>query len=87
MFDTTKATKKGGLGLKALGKGNYFTTKKLTGTERYGSRVIAAYLDIKKPFVFDGGTSFVEYAKVELGLNQAGITLDFIQDEMRRQAI
>ena len=35
IFDSSKAVKRGGLGLKALGKGNYFTTVKLTGNERY----------------------------------------------------
>jgi hypothetical protein len=60
VFDESKAVKKGGLGLKAMGKGNYFTAKKLNGSERYGSRVIAAYLDIKKPFVYKGGVSLME---------------------------
>lgn len=50
-FDASKAVRKGGLGLKAPGKGNYFTSKKLDGTERYGSRVIPVYLDIKNPYV------------------------------------
>lgn len=54
IFDESKAVKKGGLGFKALGKGNYFTATKLDGTERYGTRVIAAYLDIKTPFVYAG---------------------------------
>ena len=47
IFDESKVVKKGGLGFKALGKGNYFTANKLDGTERYGSRIIAAYLYIK----------------------------------------
>lgn len=50
-FDASKAVRKGGLGMKAPGKGNYFTSKKLDGTERYGSRVIPVYLDIKNPYV------------------------------------
>ena len=51
VFDYSKAVKKGGIGLKVLGKGNYFTSTPLNGSERYGSRVISAYLDIKNPFV------------------------------------
>ncbi len=62
VFDASKAVRKGGLGLMSMGKGNYFTAKQLDGTERYGSRVIAAYLDIKKPFVYNGGSSLMEQA-------------------------
>lgn len=51
VFDYSKAVKKGGLGLKALGEGIYFTEKKLDGTERYGSRVLPVYLKIEKPFI------------------------------------
>ena len=51
VFDYSKAVKKGGIGLKVLGKGNYFTSKPLNDSERYGSRAISAYLDIKNPFV------------------------------------
>ena len=42
IFDESKATKRGGLGFKALCKGNYFTATNLDGTERYGSRIIAS---------------------------------------------
>ena len=62
VFDASKAVRKGGLGWMSMGKGNYFTAKQLDGTERYGSRVIAAYLDIKKPFVYNGGSSLMEQA-------------------------
>ena len=51
VFDYSKAVKKGGIGLKVLGKGDYFTSKPLNDSERYGSRAISAYLDIKNPFV------------------------------------
>ena len=51
VFDYSKAIKKGGHGLKALGEGIYFTEKKLDGTERYGSRVIPVYLRIESPFI------------------------------------
>lgn len=40
IFDSGKAVKRGGLGMKALGAGNYFTATRLSGNERYGSRVI-----------------------------------------------
>ena len=42
--------KKDGSGLRALGKGNYFTSQQLDG-----SGVIKAYLDIKNPFVYQQG--------------------------------
>ena len=84
VFDETKAIKKGGLGFKALGKGNYFTAQKLDGTERYGSRVISAYLDIKNPFVYNGGNSFKEQAANRLGVD-SNISYDDLQKEMRRQ--
>ena len=42
--------KKDGSGLRALGKGNYFTSQQLNG-----SSVIKAYLDIKNPFVYQQG--------------------------------
>ncbi len=83
VFDAGKASKKGGLGLKALGKGNYFTAKQLDGTERYGSRVIAAYLNIKRPFVYDGGSSIMEQAAQEFGIDTEGMTYDDLQQEMR----
>ena len=83
VFDESKAVKKGGLGLKALGKENYFTAKKLDGTERYGSRVIEAYLTIKKPFVYEGGTSLLEQVGKEFGIRTEGMSYDELQKEMR----
>ncbi len=68
VFDYSKATKRGGLGLKALGKGNYFTSKKLDGSERYGSRVISAYLNIENPFIYNGGKSIFEQFEQEHGI-------------------
>lgn len=59
VFDESKAAKKGGLGFKVRGKGNYFTAKQLDGTERYGSRVLSVYQNIRKPFVYKGGGSFL----------------------------
>lgn len=81
-FDQSKAVRKGGLGLKAMGKGNYFTAKKLDGTERYGSRVIPAYLDIKHPFEFNGG-NFYELAAKAIGID-GPVSSDVLQAEMRR---
>ena len=83
VFDYSKAVKKGGLGLKALGKGNYFTAKKLDGTERYGSRVIEAYLRIKTPFVYNGGSNLWEQVANELGVNTDGMNSDDMQQLMR----
>jgi len=83
VFDESEAKKKGGLGFKALGKGNYFTATKLDGTERYGARVIAAYLDVKTPFVFDGGMSFREQVSKELGIDAESMSYNEIQKVMR----
>ena len=82
VFDSSKAIKKGGLGLRTMGKGNYFTAKKLDGSERYGSRVISAYLDIKNPFVFNGGNDFHSQVTKTLGLDPK-IDDDALQQEMR----
>lgn len=84
VFDSSKAVKKGGLGLRAMGKGNYFTAKKLDGTERYGSRVIPAYLDIKNPFVYNGGNDFRTQVTNALGLDPK-IDDDALQQEMRNR--
>ena len=83
VFDESKAVRKGGLGFKALGKGNYFTAKKLDGTERYGSRVIVAYLNIRNPFVYQGGVSFYEQVRNELGIDPK-MGADAVQQEMRK---
>lgn len=83
IFDEGQAKKKGGLGFKALGKGNYFTATKLDGTERYGSRVIAAYLNIKTPFVYEGGMSFREQVFKDLGIDAESMSYDEIQKTMR----
>lgn len=84
VFDPSKAVKKGGLGLRAMGKGNYFTAKKLDGSERYGSRVIPAYLNIKNPFVFNGGSDFRAQVTNALGLDPK-IDYDVLQQEMRNR--
>lgn len=87
VFDSSKAVKKGGLGLKALGKGNYFTSKKLNGTERFGSRVIEAYLNITNPFVYDGANgdivSLAQQVEKDTGISTEGMTADELQNKMR----
>ena len=87
VFDYSKAVKKGGLGLKALGKGNYFTSKPLDGSERFGSRVIKAYLSIKNPFVYDASNgdavSLAEQVAKKTGANTKGLGHDALQDKMR----
>ncbi len=87
VFDYSKAVKKGGLGLKALGKGNYFTSKQLDGTERFGSRVIEAYLNITNPFVYDGSSgdtvSLAEQVQKKTGTDTQGMSYDALQDAMR----
>lgn len=87
VFDYSKAVKKGGLGLKALGKGNYFTSKPLDGSERFGSRVIKAYLSIKNPFVYDASNgdavSLAEQVAKKTGAETKGLSYDALQDKMR----
>lgn len=87
VFDYSKAVKKGGLGLKALGKGNYFTSKPLDGSERFGSRVIKAYLSIQNPFIYDGAEgdtiSLAEQVAKKTGAETKGMNYDALQDKMR----
>ncbi len=87
VFDYSKAVKRGGIGMKALGKGNYFTSKPLDGSERFGSRVIKAYLSIKKPFVYDASSgdaiSLAEQVAQKTGADTRGLSHDALQDKMR----
>ena len=83
VFDESKARKKGGLGLKAFGKGNYFTAKKLDGSERYGSRVVEAYLNIKKPLIIKRGEQFSEKAAAAIGQDTRGMSSVEVQNAMR----
>ena len=53
IFDRSKGKKK--IHLNVLGEGNYFTQRR-QGAERYGNRVVEAYIDIKNPYVFDNQT-------------------------------
>ncbi|MFR5794769.1 MAG: hypothetical protein ACLUI3_03805 [Christensenellales bacterium] len=83
VFDYSKAVKKGGLGMKALGVGNYFTATRLSGNERYGSRVIEAYLSIKQPFEIYTGETFKEAVQNKMGLDTKEMSYDAIQQEMK----
>ena len=83
VFDSSKAVKRGGLGMKALGAGNYFTATHLSGNERYGSRVIEAYLSIKQPFEMYTGETFKEAIQSRLGLDTKEMSYDAIQQAMR----
>ena len=88
VFDYSKAVKKGGLGLKALGKGNYFTSNQLNGSERFGSRVIEAYLNVTNPFIYDGANgdtiSLAEQVQKKTSISTQGMSADALQDAMRR---
>ena len=83
VFDYSKAVKKGGLGMKALGVGNYFTATRLSGNERYGSRVIEAYLSIKQPFEIYTGETFKEVVQNKMGLDTKEMSYDAIQQAMK----
>ena len=82
-FDSSKAKKKGGLWLSALGKGNYFTSEHLMGNERYGKRVIQTFLRIENPFVYEGGESFREQVAKKIDKNAMTMTQEEIQEVMR----
>lgn len=88
VFDYSKAVKKGGLGLKAMGKGNYFTSKPLNGTERFGSRVIKAYINIVNPFVYNNeygdGVPLKEQIARKSGVNTQEMSYDELQEFMRQ---
>lgn len=56
IFDRTKGKKR--VHLNALGDGNYFTATK-QGAARYGDNVVEAYLDIKNPYIKQGGFNTV----------------------------
>ena len=85
VFDESKAVKRGGLGFKALGKGNYFTATHLTGNERYGGRVIEAYLNIRNPLSVEAGTTFRDAAAEIIGESAHEMSYDELQEEMRER--
>ena len=85
VFDESKAVKRGGLGFKSLGKGNYFTATPLTGNERYGSRVIEAYLSIQKPLIVESGVTFRDAAAEILGESAHEMSYDELQAKMRKR--
>ncbi|MFQ9806154.1 MAG: hypothetical protein ACLR07_06690 [Christensenellales bacterium] len=69
--------------MKALGVGNYFTATRLSGNERYGSRVIEAYLSIKQPFEIYTGETFKEAVQNKMGLDTKEMSYDAIQQAMK----
>lgn len=85
VFDESKAVKRGGLGFKALGKGNYFTATPLIGKERYGSRVIEAYLSIQKPLIVESGVTFRDAAAEIIGESAHEMSYDELQAKMRKR--
>ena len=87
IFDYSQAKRKGGLGFKALGQGNYFTSIELDGTELYGSRVIPAYLKISNPFVVESSSNFDFKKRVseEIGINASEMSYPSIQKAMREK--
>ena len=82
-FDYSKAKKKGGLGFKSFGEGNYFSAYKLDGTELYGSRVIEAYLSVKNPLIIKSGENFRDVVSQSLNINASQMTYPSIQNAMR----
>ena len=82
-FDYSKAKKKGGLGFKSLGQGNYFTSNRLDGTELYGSRVIEAYLSIKNPLTIKNQADFRDEVSKALNINASQMTYPSIQKAMK----
>ena len=85
VFDESKAVKRGGLGLKVFGKGNYFTAEPLTGKERYGPRVIQVYLNIKNPLEIKSGKSFDEAVAEAFGIDRHNVSYDETQRIMREK--
>ena len=69
-----------------MGKGNYFTSKPLDGSESY-DRVIKAYLSIKNPFVYDASNgyrvSLWEQVAQKTGAETKGLSYDALQNKMR----
>lgn len=84
-FDYSKAKRKGGLGFKTLGKGNYFTSKPLTGNERYGTRILECYLSIQKPVEATSLMTYHEDVSKILGREVKNATTDEIQNELRQK--
>ncbi len=84
-FNYNKSKKKGGMGFKTFGQGNYFTSQRLDGSELYGPRVIEAYLNIKNPFelTMGDGLDFRQKVSKSLNINTAQMTYSAIQKVMK----
>lgn len=80
-FDNTKSDKE--VKLNALGDGYYFTKDK-SRAERYGKRVIEAYLDIKKPYrAYPQEGGIRAQIADDFGLNASEIKRDDIQNILK----
>ena len=83
VFDRSKGKKK--IHLNVLGDGNYFTALE-QGATRYGSNVVAAYLDIKNPYVkADGFNTVADQIASEFGIARDSFTGKDVSSILRRR--
>ena len=83
VFDRSKGKKN--IHLNVFGDGNYFTALE-QGASRYGSNVIAAYLDIKKPYVkADGFNTVADQIASEFGIARDSFTGKDVSSILRRR--
>lgn len=83
IFDYSKSKRKSGLGLKALGKGNYFTSNSDVSAFSKGGKEFQVYLDIKNPVVVSSGMDFRNAVSAAVGDNVSELSYDEIQNIMR----
>lgn len=83
VFDSGNAVKKGGLGLNALGIGNYFTSREDAGARyaKNGGRVLECYLDIKKPYEVSGDILTKIENDYGVGLNSNQEITPFLKEQ------
>ena len=83
VFDRSKGKKR--IHLNVLGDGNYFTALE-QGAARYGSNVVAAYLDIKNPYVkADGFNTVADQIASEFGIARDSFTGKEVSSILRRR--
>ena len=83
VFDRSKGKKK--IHLNVLGDGNYFTALE-QGAARYGSNVVATYLDIKNPYVkADGFNTVADQIASEFGIARDSFTGKDVSDILRKR--
>ena len=83
VFDRSKGKKK--IHLNVLGDGNYFTALE-QGAARYGSNVVATYLDIKNPYVkADGFNTVADQIASEFGIARDSFTGKDVSSILRRR--